>query len=177
MVGIALLTLVPGELGGSETYVRELLRALGRGGELDYRVLLPPVAAERRAGCRPRSRPSTAAARTTPERLAAMTLAAARPGPLRARLARRRRRPLPADDADPAGRAADASSRCTTCSTSTCRSSSRGASARSGASPGTARSRGADRVIVISGFVRDRAVELLGSTPARVGVDPLGHRP
>ena len=44
MVGIALLTLVPGQLGGSETYVRELLRTLARGGELDYRVLLPPVA-------------------------------------------------------------------------------------------------------------------------------------
>jgi hypothetical protein len=32
MVGISLLTLVPGELGGSETYVRELLRGLGRVG-------------------------------------------------------------------------------------------------------------------------------------------------
>ena len=44
MVGISLLTLVPGELGGSETYVRELLRGLGRVGAHDYRVLLPPVA-------------------------------------------------------------------------------------------------------------------------------------
>jgi glycosyltransferase involved in cell wall biosynthesis len=39
MVGISLLTLVPGIVGGSETYVRELLRTLGRAGELDYRVL------------------------------------------------------------------------------------------------------------------------------------------
>ena len=44
MVGISLLTLVPGELGGSETYVRELLRGLGRVGEHEYEVLLPPVA-------------------------------------------------------------------------------------------------------------------------------------
>ena len=33
MIGISLLTLVPGQLGGSETYVRELLRGLGRVGE------------------------------------------------------------------------------------------------------------------------------------------------
>jgi glycosyltransferase involved in cell wall biosynthesis len=39
MVGISLLTFVPGVVGGSETYVRELLRALGRAGELEYRVL------------------------------------------------------------------------------------------------------------------------------------------
>ena len=44
MVGIALLTLVPGELGGSESATRELLRALARGGTLPYRVYLPPVA-------------------------------------------------------------------------------------------------------------------------------------
>ena len=31
MLGIALLTLVPGELGGSESSTRELLRALARG--------------------------------------------------------------------------------------------------------------------------------------------------
>src|SRR5437588_690685 len=44
MIGIPLLTLVPGELGGSETYVRELLRGLGRVGEHEYEVLLPPAA-------------------------------------------------------------------------------------------------------------------------------------
>ena len=56
VVGIALLTLVPGELGGSETYARELLRALARGGELDYRVLLPPVAPGRRGRAAVRGR-------------------------------------------------------------------------------------------------------------------------
>ena len=44
MVGIALLTLVPGALGGSESATRELLRALARTGTLPYRVYLPPVA-------------------------------------------------------------------------------------------------------------------------------------
>ncbi len=49
-VGIALLTLVPGRLGGSETYVRGLLGGLARVGELDYRVLLPPAAPEAAEG-------------------------------------------------------------------------------------------------------------------------------
>src|SRR5215210_4921113 len=43
-VGISLLTLVPGVVGGSETYARELVRALGRVGELDYRVFTPAIA-------------------------------------------------------------------------------------------------------------------------------------
>jgi glycosyltransferase involved in cell wall biosynthesis len=43
-VGLSLLTLVPGISGGSETYVRELARALGRVGRHEYRVLLPSIA-------------------------------------------------------------------------------------------------------------------------------------
>ena len=51
MIGISLLTLVPGISGGSETYARELCRALARVGELRYRVFLPDIApdAARRA--------------------------------------------------------------------------------------------------------------------------------
>jgi glycosyltransferase involved in cell wall biosynthesis len=45
-VGISLLTLVPGISGGSETYARELVRALGRGGRHSYRVFLPTIAAD-----------------------------------------------------------------------------------------------------------------------------------
>src|ERR1041385_8813904 len=44
MVGISLLTLVPGVVGGSETYARELVRALARVGELEYRVFTTPLA-------------------------------------------------------------------------------------------------------------------------------------
>jgi glycosyltransferase involved in cell wall biosynthesis len=43
-VGISLLTLVPRISGGSETYARELVRALGRVGEHSYRTLLPTIA-------------------------------------------------------------------------------------------------------------------------------------
>jgi glycosyltransferase involved in cell wall biosynthesis len=45
-VGISLLTLVPRISGGSETYARELVRALGRVGEHTYRVLLPSIASD-----------------------------------------------------------------------------------------------------------------------------------
>jgi glycosyltransferase involved in cell wall biosynthesis len=43
-VGLSLLTLVPGISGGSETYVRELVRTLGRTGKHEYRVFLPSIA-------------------------------------------------------------------------------------------------------------------------------------
>ena len=88
VVGISLLTLVPGELGGSETYVRELLRGLGRVGEHTYRVLAAAGRARRGRGpARPRLRPSTGRARTVPQRLPRWAQATLRPGPLRARLA------------------------------------------------------------------------------------------
>ena len=50
MIAVALLTLYPGVVGGSETYARELLRALGRVGTQDYRVVLPPVARDAAGG-------------------------------------------------------------------------------------------------------------------------------
>jgi glycosyltransferase involved in cell wall biosynthesis len=86
VVGIALLTLVPGELGGSETYVRELLRGLGRVGALDYRVYVPPVAPEAGDGLPAEVVVEYGIARTPRERLIAMARAAARPGRLRARV-------------------------------------------------------------------------------------------
>ncbi len=45
-VGIAALTLVPGRIGGSETYVRELIRALGRVGTCRYVALVSTLAAD-----------------------------------------------------------------------------------------------------------------------------------
>ena len=87
MLGIALLTLVPGELGGSESSTRELLRALARAGTLPYRVYLPPTAPDAGEGLPSEVVPEYRRAGSIPERLAAMSLAAGRPGPLRARLA------------------------------------------------------------------------------------------
>ena len=83
MVGIALLTLVPGELGGSESSTRALLGALARAGTLPYRVYLPPAAPGAAEGLPSEVLTSYRRARTVPGRLAAMSLAAARPGPIR----------------------------------------------------------------------------------------------
>ncbi|HWP34877.1 MAG TPA: glycosyltransferase family 1 protein, partial [Thermodesulfobacteriota bacterium] len=85
-VGISLLTLVPGVSGGSETYARELVRALGRVGEHEYRVLLPSIAPDVE-GLPAEVVAEYRASRTTPGRLLAMSAAAVRGGRLRRRLA------------------------------------------------------------------------------------------
>ena len=86
MIGISLLTLVPGALGGSESYVRGLLRTLATEGALEYRVVAPPVAPHSGEGLPTVVAREYRPARTIPHRLAAMALAAARPGPLRRHL-------------------------------------------------------------------------------------------
>src|SRR5438445_3045350 len=87
LVGLSMLTLVPGVVGGSETYARELARALARVGELEYRVFLPSIAADAGDGLPGEVVPEYRASRTMPGRIAAMALAAAAPRPLRRRLA------------------------------------------------------------------------------------------
>ncbi len=83
MVGISLLTLVPDLVGGSETYARELTRALDRVGELEYRVFVPPIATDAGNGLPTTVVERYRASRTMPGRIAAMALAAAAPGPIR----------------------------------------------------------------------------------------------
>ena len=75
-VGISLLTLVPGVSGGSETYARELVRTLGRIGELEYRAFLPTLAADVE-GLPSEVVTEYRASRTTPGRIAAMASATA----------------------------------------------------------------------------------------------------
>jgi glycosyltransferase involved in cell wall biosynthesis len=86
VIGISLLTLVPGLSGGSETYARELCRALARVGALSYRVFLPTIAADAADGLPSHTVAGYRASRTMPGRIAAMSLAAARPRPLRREL-------------------------------------------------------------------------------------------
>jgi glycosyltransferase involved in cell wall biosynthesis len=81
-VGLSLLTLVPGISGGSETYVRELARALGRVGRHEYRLFLPPIAPDVE-GLPAEVLASYRASRTTTGRIAAMSLATLRPGAFR----------------------------------------------------------------------------------------------
>ena len=86
MIGLALLTLVPGEMGGSEPAASGLLHALARTGTLPYRVYLPPAAPDAHGGLPHEVVSEYRLARTRVDRLLALGLAAARPGPLRARL-------------------------------------------------------------------------------------------
>jgi len=86
VVGISLLTLVPGVVGGSETYARELVRALARRGELEYRVFVPSIAADAADGLPSRTVTAYPAGRSMPRRAAAMAFAATSPPPLRRQL-------------------------------------------------------------------------------------------
>src|SRR5215211_6429371 len=86
VIGISLLTLVPGISGGSETYARELCRALARTGTLQYRVFLPAIAPDASDGLPWSIVGRYRASRTMPGRIAAMSLAALRPQQLRREL-------------------------------------------------------------------------------------------
>jgi glycosyltransferase involved in cell wall biosynthesis len=173
VVALSLLTLVPGRLGGSETYVRELLRGLVRVGDRDYRVVLPPVAADRGEGLPAVVAGEYRGGSSTPSRLVAMGLAAGRPGPLRRHLAgagvvhfpltiELPRTELPKvvtlhdlQHLDLPGLfpRAERALRAALWHRSL---------------------RRADRVVAISEFVRGRAVATLGLDPERVAVVPLG---
>ena len=49
-VGLSLLTFSAGDLGGSETYARQLVRSLANVGTLDYAVLVPARAKDAAEG-------------------------------------------------------------------------------------------------------------------------------
>jgi glycosyltransferase involved in cell wall biosynthesis len=84
-IGLSLLTLVTGVVGGSERYARELSKALVRVGELDYLAFVPTVAPDVADGLPSLVVPEYRASTTMPGRIAAMTKAAVRPGPVRRR--------------------------------------------------------------------------------------------
>jgi glycosyltransferase involved in cell wall biosynthesis len=78
-----MLTLVPGIVGGSETYARELCKALGRIGRLQYHAFVPTIATDAGDGLPATVVGEYRASRSMPGRVAAMSLAAAAPGRLR----------------------------------------------------------------------------------------------
>ena len=86
MVGISLLTLVPGGVGGSEGYARELARALARVGQLEYRVFVPPIAPDAAGGLASRTITAYPASYSTPGRIAAMLKAVVTPQSIRRQL-------------------------------------------------------------------------------------------
>jgi len=85
-IGISLLTLVPGAVGGSETYARELVRALARVGGLRYRVLVPTIATDAADGLPAHCAAAYRARGGTFGRAVAMLEAQLRPGRLRREL-------------------------------------------------------------------------------------------
>ncbi len=78
-----MLTLVPGVVGGSETYARELCKALGRVGRLEYHAFVPTIAKDAGGELPTTVVDEYRASRSMPGRMAAMSLAAAAPGRLR----------------------------------------------------------------------------------------------
>jgi glycosyltransferase involved in cell wall biosynthesis len=86
-VGISLLTLVPGIVGGSETYARELIRALARVGSLRYHVFVPTIAVDAAGGLPASTVTAYRARRDTIGRATSMMHARLAPGRLRRELA------------------------------------------------------------------------------------------
>ena len=85
-VGIGLLTLVPGIVGGSETYARNLVRALAHVGEHEYRVYVPSIAVDAADGLPAHVVTRYPASRSTLGRMAAMSSAIVAPGLYRAQM-------------------------------------------------------------------------------------------
>ncbi len=85
-MGISLLTLAPGDLGGSETYARQLLRALGSVGTLEYEVFVPASARAAAEGIRAVPVRELPVARRGPPRIPAMSLAGRASRELQSRL-------------------------------------------------------------------------------------------
>jgi glycosyltransferase involved in cell wall biosynthesis len=172
MIGISLLTLVPGELGGSETYVRELMRGLGRVGELEYTVLLPPAAPTASEGLPSKIATGYRLARTPSQRLVAMAAATLRPGPLRRDLQGASVVHYPLTLRIPRGVQPSVVTLVDLQHLDLPAMFPR-AERLFRAAAWHPSIRGASRVIAISEFVRDRAIEHLGLDPARIRVVPL----
>jgi len=173
VVGIALLTLVPGELGGSENATRGVLRALAEVGTLEYRAYVPAVAPDAGEGLPTELVPEYRRAHTIPQRLAAMTLAAARPGPLRRHLTGAAIVHYPLTIAIPPVRVPSVVTLYDVQHLDLPQMFPRAERAfRALAYHRSVRS--ASRVIVNSAFVRDRAAAKLGLDPERIRVVAFG---
>ena len=87
-VALSLLTLVPGISGGSETYARELCRALARVGGHEYRALVPTLAPDAADGLETLVAAGYRASTTTPGPARGDGSRSARPGARRRRAER-----------------------------------------------------------------------------------------
>jgi glycosyltransferase involved in cell wall biosynthesis len=85
-VGISLLTLAPGELGGSETYARALVKALGTVGTHEYAVFVPARAKDAAGPLTAIEVKEPPVAKRGPARVAAMALSTFRSKRVQTRL-------------------------------------------------------------------------------------------
>jgi glycosyltransferase involved in cell wall biosynthesis len=171
-VGISLLTLSPGDGGGSETYARALNRALSRFGTHDYTVLVPARAKDAAEGLRTVEVRDPPVGRRGPIRIATMALAARRTKAVSAQVSEfdvlhyPLTVPSPSTQAPTVVTLHDTQHRDLPEFFGPARRSFRRIAYDRAA-------RSAAAVVVTSEFVRERAVELLGLDPARIHVVPL----
>ena len=176
-VGISLLTLAPGDLGGSETYARELVRALSSVGTFGYSVLVSSQARDAASGLPAIEVRDPPIGRRGPVRIAAMNLSARRSRELTATLGELNvlhyalTVPIPRTRAPTVVTLHDVQHRDLPGFFGPARRVFRRLAYDRAA-------RDAAAVIVTSAFVRDRAVELLELHPSRVHVIPhaIDHR-
>jgi glycosyltransferase involved in cell wall biosynthesis len=172
-VGISLLTLAPGDLGGSETYARALTRTLAADGTHDYVAFVPAGAAGAAGGLPETIVHDVPLARRGPPRIPAMRMSAAFSAGLRKAVAGVEVVHYPLTVPIPKARVPrvvtlqDLQHRDLPDHFSTSRRRF-----RRHAYDGAAQK--ADAVIVTSHFVQARAIDLLGLDKARLHVIPLG---
>jgi glycosyltransferase involved in cell wall biosynthesis len=172
-VGISLLTLVPGEVGGVETYARGLCWGLAEVGTLDYKAFTPPAAPGAGQGLPETAVPEYRLARSIPQRALAMALASLRPGRLRPRFSGLDGVHYPLTIALPPLEIPTVVTVHDLQHLDHPELFSRAERLfRARTHEGSARN--ADAVIVPSQFVRRRAIELLGLPPERVHAIPWG---
>jgi glycosyltransferase involved in cell wall biosynthesis len=172
-VGISLLTLAPGDIGGSETYARGFVHAIASVGTLDYTAFVPSHTDDAAAGLPSVVVRDVGVARRGPPRIAAMRISAAFSLTLRDVLQRMDVVHYPLTVPIPRARVPKVV---------TLQDvqhldlpelfSSARRRFRRHAYDRTAQT--ADAVIVTSDFVRVRAIERLGLDESRVHVIPLG---
>jgi glycosyltransferase involved in cell wall biosynthesis len=170
-VGISLLTLSPGDAGGSETYARQLIRALGRVKTYDYVVLVPARAKDAADGLPAVEVRDPVVGKRGPLRILTMSLAARRTKAVTSQVAEFDVLHYPLTVPSPGTKAPtvvtlhDTQHRDLPEFFGPARRSFRRVAYDRAA-------RSAAAVLVTSEFVRERAVELLELDPTRVHVVP-----
>ncbi len=172
-VGISLLTLAPSDLGGSETYARQLTRALASMGTLEYSAFVPAHAADAAGGLPAVEVQESRVATRGPARIPAMAVSALRSRDVKSTLEHldavhyALTVPLPRTELPTVVTLHDVQHRDLPDFFGPARRSFRRIAYDRAAQTATA-------VIVTSEFVRQRAVELLELDPTRVHVVPHG---